>query len=406
MIKRIQPERFLNSKSLRFSIVTYIAIALNGLSGVFLARSIGAAQRGVLAYYANFLLMTSFISASNISNATARTFVKRAVGTTKNPKFKANRILVLGFFMSFISAFMVSEVMINDWELNKFYFMILMVSNGFAAYSSLYDGYWRYSNSIATLTWTRFVGLATPSVLTLGLIAIGRAEIRYLLLGQILVTILNLQNIVRFKKKYPITHFPNSGDILRSALNGFPTYLAEYLVSWIIPFLILRMEGSEVLGWYVVALSYALLADVAYTAIESKNYRSMLTNHIDGTSPEVRVFLKNSLPILLMHLIFMPLVVLIPRIYGSDFKTSSLFAIVILIVRIPLVLARSMTSFLISLSKNFETLLIFVSFLVTFILVMLKTDIQLLTFHWIPAYAIAASVMLLVSFLSVWRLRL
>lgn len=406
MINQLAFKSFLASTTLRFSITTYSAIAINALSGVFLARSIGATERGIFAYYANFLLLTSFMSASNISNATARIFAKGTERTEKNLNFQILKILSLGFLIAFASAFIVSSFMIEDWKLNKYYFALLMVANGFAAYISMYDGYWRFSNSISMLTRTRFVGLAAPSLITLSLLALGIPAIEFLLLGQLVVILLNLYLIFKFKRNHPAIEFPAPINIFKSASKGFPTYLAEYLVSWIIPFLILQIEGSEVLGCYVVALSYALLADVTYTAIEAKNYKSMLVNYSTETKPQIKVFLKNSFPILLMHLIFIPTVLLIPIIYGEDFKKSSLFAFVILIVRIPVVIARSMTSFLISLSKNMETFWIFTSFLLTFTLVMLLSGIQAWSFYWIPAYAIAATIMLLTSIFFLFRLKM
>jgi hypothetical protein len=307
--------------------------------------------------------------------------------------------------MALISAFIVSVLLIHDWELNQHFFVFLMLANGLGAFTSLYDGYWRFSNSIVFLTWTRFVGLAAPSILTLCLIAIGRTEIQFLLLGQLLVTFLNLQIILRFKQTNPASQFPDSNVILKSATRGFPTYLAEYLVTWTVPYLILRVEGSEVLGWYVVALSYALLADVTYGAIEAKNYKRMISNSMDGRIPKFWIFLRNSLPILGMHLFFLPLVVLIPIIYGQDFKNSSLFAIVILVVRVPMVIARAITSYLVSISRNLETFLIFVSFLITYIPVMLLSNFDLFSFHWIFAYSVAGTTMLGCAFLFLAKIK-
>jgi O-antigen/teichoic acid export membrane protein len=391
------------SKTIRFSFFTYLAIAINVLSGVFLARSMGASQRGLLAYYANFLLLSSFVTASNISNATARTLVNFEHKGELHFRQSKSIFFYVGFLMAAATTYVISDLIINDWQVNKNFFIILMLANALGAVTSMYDGYWRFNNSIAFLTATRFIGLAAPSFFTFILISMGNVEIRYLLLGQLVVIILNLLVIFRFVKKHSRPRFPESREILKSAFYGFPTYLAEYLVSWTIPFFILRVEGSEVLGWYVVALSYSLLADVTYSALEAKNYKFMHSySKLEG-SPKLGLFLKNSSPILGMHLFFISFVFFIPIIYGEEFGNSSLFAAAILIIRVPIVISRSITSYLISTSKNVEPLMIFLSFLITFIMVMSFSNVKLFSFYWIFAYAIGSIVMLLSALLFLFK---
>jgi hypothetical protein len=172
----------------------------------------------------------------------------------------------------------------------------------------------------------------------------------------------------------------------------------------VVPFFILRVEGSEVLGWYVVALSFALLADVSFSALEAKYYKLMSSFSKYDDMPQMSLFLKNSLPVLGMHLVLIPFVLLIPYIYGKNFANSSLFAIVILAARVPIVISRSITSFLISVSRNVEPLMIFLSFLISFTTAIALTDFKLFSFHWIFAYAVGAIVMLLIAILFLIKL--
>lgn len=391
------------SKVIRFSFFTYLAIVINVLSGVFLARSMGASQRGLLAYYANFLLLSSFVSASNISNATARTLVDFEHKVELHFRQSKSVFFYVGFLMAAATTCVISGLIINDWEVNKNFFIILMLVNALGAVTSLYDGYWRFNNSISFLTATRFIGLAAPSFFTFILISMDNVEIRYLLLGQLVVIILNLWIIFLFIKRCSRPQFPESRKILKSAFHGFPTYLAEYLVAWIVPFFILRVEGSEVLGWYIVALSYSLLADVTYSALEAKNYKFMSAFSKHKETPKLGLFLKNSSPVLGMHLFFISFAFMIPIIYGEEFGDSSLFAIAILIIRVPIVISRSITSYLISTSKNIEPLIIFLSFLITFTTVMSFSNVKLLSFYWIFAYATGAIVMLLTALLILFK---
>ena len=397
MIPREIVNQAIRSTTIRFSMITYLAIALNVLSGVFLARSLGASQRGVLAYYANFLLLSSFIIASNVSNATARTLVNSACQAKNLPKNNKRIFLYLGLLMAAACAYVIADLVIADWKINKNYFIALILANAFGALTSMYDGYWRFNNSISFLTWSRFLGLAAPSVFTIFLIAVGYVEIQYLLLGQLVVTIMSFGLILFFTKRNPHTQFPESRKILKSAFYGFPTYIAEYLVSWIVPFFILSVEGSEVLGWYVVAMSYSLLADVTYSALEAKNYRFMTTFSKHEGAPKLKVFIRNSSPILGMHLVFIPFVFLIPIIYGEEFANSSLFAIAILVIRVPIVISRSITSYLISTSHNVKPLVIFFSFLMTFSMVIGWSGVKFFDFYWIFAYASGAVVMLSIA---------
>jgi O-antigen/teichoic acid export membrane protein len=395
---------FLKSGTIRFSVFTYLAIAINVISGVLLARSIGPSQRGLLAYYSNFLLLCSFIAAVNVGNATARTLVSKDCEIKEYVRFQKRGFVLLGFFMAAVPTYIISNLVITEWEVNKNFFIVLMLVNAIGAFTSTYDGYWKFYNSIAFITWSRFTGLAAPSIFTIIIISLGKAEIGYLLLGQLIVILLNLGTIFVFHKKHPRTQFPETRDILKSALYGFPTYLAEYLVSWIVPFLILSIEGTEVLGWYVIALSYALLADVSYSALEAKNYKFMSDFSRHGKSPRMGLFLKNSMPLIGMHLVFTPFVFLIPFIYGKDFAYSSLFAIVILVTRVPIVISRSITSFLISTSRNTEPLMIFLSFITTFTILISLSELKLFSFQWIFAYVVAATVMLFTAIMFLFKL--
>ena len=177
--------------------------------------------------------------------------------------------------------------------------------------------------------------------------------------------------------------------------------MAYYFVNWIVPFFILRYEGGEVLGWFTVAMSYALLADVSYTALEAKNYKFMISLSKNENSPEISIFFRKSIPILVMHFAFIPLVFIIPILYGKDFSSSAIFAILILVIRIPLVIARSITSYLISRSKNTQSFLIFMSFLFAYISIMIFSGVKIFGFRWVLAYAIGAITMMLVSFIFV-----
>jgi O-antigen/teichoic acid export membrane protein len=403
MVAREIISNSIKSTTIRFSIITYLAIGLNVVSGVFLARSLGAAERGVLAYYANFLLLSSIVTASNISNATARTLVNNTSPARNLLKSNKRSFLYLGFIMAAICAYLVGVLAISDWRINRNYFIILILANAFAALISAYDGYWRFNNSIRFLTWSRFIGLAAPSLFTITLIATGHAEIKYLLLGQLVVSIMSLGLILLFASRNPQIQLPESKIIFKSALYGFPTYIAEYLSSWIVPFLILSVEGDEVLGWYVVAMSYSLLADVTYSALEAKNYRFMTTFSKYDVPPTLKLFIRNASPILGMHVVFIPLVFLIPIIYGQEFANSSVFAVAILLIRIPIVISRSITSYLISTSQNLKSFIILLSFLITFSTVILWSQVKLFQFYWIFAYACGAVAMLLCGLLFLFE---
>jgi O-antigen/teichoic acid export membrane protein len=395
----------LKSTTVRYSLITYLAISLNLLSGVLLARSIGVSQRGLLAYYANFLLLSSFIAAANIGNATARTLISQHNEKLKYYKLQYRYFILLGFIMAAIPTLIISNHVITKWDVNRNYFGVLMLINSIGAVTSIYDGFWKFNNSIQFITWSRFVGLAGPSLFTIILISTSNAKIEYLLLSQFIVIIFNLFTIAVFQQMKPLKQFPESRKILKSALYGFPTYLAEYLVSWIVPFLILQVDGAEVLGWYVIALSYALLADVSYSALEAKYYRSMSEAFKSNGIPPLKLLVRNSLPVIGLHLFFMPFVFLIPFIYGKDFFQSSIFAIVILTSRIPIAISRTITSYLISISRNTEPFVIFLSFIATYISLMTLTHFKLFKFHWIFAYLVAAMMMLLCAIILQIKLR-
>jgi O-antigen/teichoic acid export membrane protein len=388
-----------SSTTIRYSLVTYSAILLNALSGVALARSLGASERGILAYYLNFLLLSSFLSGLNFSNATARSLPNTVMEKSTNSQKLFTSIIMLGFALSFASALFINEILVKETYISRFYFFLLLFSNGVSALMSYFDGFWRYTNSIAFLSITRFTGLAAPSILTLLILFSGHSTLEKLLLSQIFAAQLNLIIIFIFQKKHTSIVYPTITTVLKSALLGFPTYCLEYIVVWIVPFLIIHIDGATTLGWYSVALSFALLADVAYGAIEAKNYRKLLDLH-NSKSLNIVLFIKNISPIIVMHLIFIPLTFSIPLIFGEDFQKSVLFSFVLVLTRIPIVLARSIISYLISISMNSATLFIYASFLATFIYICLKTNIVWFGFHWIPAYVLSSLTMVLFTVLA------
>lgn len=391
--------KILRSGTIKYSLFTYCAIGINVLSGVALARSFGVEQRGLLAYYTNFLLLTSFVSNFNISNASARVLTENSNVRKEMVGRGVWQILFVGFLISSITAVVTCKYLISNWTINSTLFAILMILNGFGSLYSFYDGFWRYSNSINYLTSTRFLGLAFPSIFTLLLVMLGILKIEYVLFSQSFVIFLNLLTIVIYRKKHKHILFADSQLVLKSAALGYPTYIAEYLVSWIVSFLIHKFDGNQVLGWYTIALSYALLADVSFGAIEARNYQR-LAQRVNDLPPRLMELIRNTFPILLMHLIFIPLAFFIPLIYGNKYRESALFSIAILLIRIPIVISRSINSFLISKSRNLATFLIFCSFLTTMIIFMFFLHMSILSVRWISAYGIASCVMLISSIVS------
>lgn len=382
---------------IRFILATYIAIILNILSGIILARTIGPEQRGILTYYLNFLLLSSFLSAFNMNNATASTLAKNQLNLKPIKKGDLSLLLAIGFIISFASSLFYFFVSRNSNQINENYFLILMLLNSFSSLIALYEGIWKFNNSIHFLTISRFTGLAIPSLLTIFLVLINKVEIKYLLLGHFFATSTNLFTVYMYYRRTCNVRIPHIGDIVKIGFFGFPSYLIEYLVTWIIPFLILHQDGARTLGWFAVAMSFANLADVSYNALEAKNYRFITSFLKKENQPSLIVLARLAFPIFIMHCIFIPLAFLIPLIYGDSFNNSKNFAIIILLIRFPIILARGINSYLIIHMRNFKSFLIYFAFVLVFFFFMTFGHLYLFTFRWIVAYALAALSMLFCS---------
>jgi len=184
---------------------------------------------------------------------------------------------------------------------------------------------------------------------------------------------------------------------------GFPAYLCEYLVTWIVPFLILHEEGSEILGWFVIATSFSNLADILYSALEAKNYRFMISYAKMGGIPPTLIFLRKSFPILIMHILFIPFAFFMPLIYGANFKNSAFYAVAILLIRLPIIPSRAISSYFVSTSKSFKSFIVYISFLVVFISFMCFSDFQIFSLKWIAAFASAAFSMFFCSLYLLYK---
>jgi O-antigen/teichoic acid export membrane protein len=383
----------------KYLFYSYLGKGISIISGVFLARKLGVVDRGMLTYYANFILLACFVTATNISSGTARIMNSDSRGKNISGRNEFSRFLAYGLSFSFLITVIIGIVLSETKSINRTFFLFLIFTSGLSAFNSYFDGIWKYQNNISLLTLTRFLGIAAPAVFALSLIITDKAQITYLLLSQTIVLLLNILVIIRFLSKRNTVGYPKFLNVIKSSIFGFPTYLAEYLCGWIIPFMILYSDGQIALGNFAIASSYAALADVVFGAIEAKNYKPMVDFYLRYRSTPKKILLSSVSPLIILHLIFIPMTFVIPLVYGSQFQFATIFSICFLLMRIPIVIARTIAYYLVSIGNNHSPIYIYLSFLLAFIITTLLSNLTLIGFHWIFSYLFSAGIMLLTSIL-------
>lgn len=381
----------------KYLFYSYLGIGISMISGVLLARKLGVIDRGMLTYYANFILLAGFVTATNISSGTARIMNSDSKWEKVYGRKKLSIFIFYGLSFSFVIAVITSQVLNETTGINRTFFLLLIFTSGFSAFNSYFDGIWKYQNNITFLTLTRFLGIASPALFALGLIFFDKAQIKYLLLSQVIVLLLNILVITRFLSKSNTFGFPLFKSVIKSSILGFPTYLIEYLCGWIIPFVILHYDGQIALGNFAIASSFLVLADAIYGAIEAKNYKPMVDFHSQYRLTPKRILLKSVMPLIILHLIFVPIAFIIPIVYGSQFEFATIFSISLLLMRIPFLIARTIAHYLVSIGNNLAPFCIYLSYILTFLTVTLSVNLKLLGFYWILTYFFSAVMMLLTS---------
>jgi O-antigen/teichoic acid export membrane protein len=389
---------------IRFTLITYLGIMISVISGVLLARYLGANARGTLAYYTSFILLACFVSSFNFSSGTARVMNQVPENQDKNEYLILIKVFCIGFLLSTAFACIVIFSGIIESENLKVSIFFFLIATGMAAISSYFEGIWTYQGKLIFITAARFLGLFVPAIFAIVLVLVDKATIEVLLLAQLLVLVANILLIYFYINYGSHTNSPDFNVAIMSAVRGMPAYLIEYLSFWFITYSIMHLDGATALGNYVIASSLASAADSIFGASRVKYYRSLIDQNIKNFQRLLVVLFRGTIPSLVLHLAFIPLALLIPMIYGSEFYSARKIAVFLLLSRIISICARTIVLFLVSIKKDGYSSVVYLSFLIPFLALSHFSEKKILGYYWTYAYLYASIVMLLTSLILLYSL--
>ena len=389
---------------IQFTVFTYFGIAVSVVSGVLTARYLGASARGTLAYYSNYILLVCYVSSFNLSSGTARVLSQINNNSTKNNGTTIVKIFILGFLLSTTLASIIVLSGKIDSNNMKIYLFFILSGTGMAAISSYFEGIWTYMGNLKLIAAARFIGLFIPAAFAIVLVLINKATIGNLLLSQLLVLVANMTIIYNFIKNTKQLKLPDIQVILRSAIRGMPAYLIEYLSFWIVTFTIMQIDGATALGYYAIASSLTSAADSIYGASRVKFYKLLLNQNIRNFQSLSVILTRSTAPSILLHLIFIPLSFLIPIIYGDNFYPAQKIAIFLLISRTLTISARTIVLYLISIKQDILSILVYLSFLISFLIISHFSETKIFGYHWTFCYLCASLIMLVSSLVFLYFL--
>lgn len=398
-------EIYLSLKNeIRFTLITYLGIMISVISGVLLARYLGANARGTLAYYTSFILLACFVSSFNFSSGTARVMNQIPENQDKNERVILIKVLCIGFLLSTMFACIVTFSGIIERENLKISIFFFLIATGMAAISSYFEGIWTYQGKLMFITAARFLGLFVPAIFAIVLILMDKATIEVLLLAQLLVLAANILLIYFYTNYGSHTKSPDFNVSVKSAIRGMPAYLIEYLSFWFITYSIMHLDGATALGNYVIASSLASAADSIFGASRVKYYKSLIDQNIKHFQKLLVVLFRSTIPSLFLHLAFIPFALLIPMIYGPDFYSARKIAVFLLLSRIISICARTIALFLISIKKDGYSTFVYLSFLIPFLTLSHFNEKKVMGYYWTYAYLYASIIMFLSSLILLYSL--
>ena len=387
---------------IRFTLITYLGIMISVISGVLLARYLGANARGTLAYYTSFILLACFVSSFNFSSGTARVMNQVTENQYKNERLIHIKVFCIGFLLSSAFACIVIFSGIIESKSLKVSIFFFLIATGSAAISSYFEGIWTYQGQLIFITAARFLGLFVPAIFAIVLVLIDKATIEVLLLAQLLVLVANMILIYFYIKYGSHTNSPDFNVAIKSAIRGMPAYLIEYLSFWFITYSIMHLDGATALGNYVIASSLASAADTIFGASRVKYYRSLIDQKIENFQRLLVMLFRGAIPSLILHLAFIPITLLIPVIYGSEFYSAIKIAMFLLLSRTISICARTIVEYLTSIKKDGYSSVVHLSFLIPFLILTHFSEKKILGYYWTSAYLCASIVMLLTSLILLY----
>ena len=314
-----------------YMLANYSAYSLNFLSGLILARTLGVDQRGTLAFITTFYLITLLLVPLNSRNGSSFASIKNSNGPSTATHFPFRKMFFRVFIVS-ITCTAIFDLMLMH-RIEAIYLMFFSISNlacGLTFYIYFVEGIYRVKNNILDLAVLRFLGLAVPSIYVFLLFAIGKVEVKLVLLSQFLAVI---SCTIFLKSRGTLKISFGYEEYSRQVRKTFLGYALEYLANIVILLSITFTSNTKTIGYFAIAMSFALISETFYPVVESRMLNKIKNLIANGDSPNLNPLVTAIKEMVLSQLIFIPLAFAIPAIYGNMYGQSVYFAVVLIFTK-------------------------------------------------------------------------
>jgi len=309
----------------------YSAYSLNFLSGLILARTLGLEQRGTLAFISSFFLITLLLAPLNSRNGSSFASIKNSNTVSGATHFPIKRLSLWVFIITIGCTFLFNLFLFGKIDNN--YLIFFSISNltcGLTFYIYFAEGIYRVKDKILDLAVLRFLGLGVPSFYIFLLFALEKVEVKLILLSQFLAVVSCFVFVIL---RRPLDINFNYDEYSKVVHKTFPGHVLEYLANVIIYLSIAFTSSNITIGYFAIAMSFAMVADTFFPVVESRMLNNMNTSKTNGNKLTTIPLINAIKEMIISQISFIPLALLIPIIYGNEYIESVNFAIVLILAK-------------------------------------------------------------------------
>lgn len=389
-------KKIFDSNDISYLIYNYLGVALNLVSGIILARSIGADSRGALAYCMVFIAMANYASSLNLSNGMSLSIrhLSNNYFNDRQDRSTKRKIILAAFGTGIIVTCIVGfssyeSVTINSGVSGKWYLFALLPSS-FTAFNSIVEGIMRVNGDTQYFRVTRLLGLATPSIFIFFVVYFDKTQISLLIFSNAVAMLcVTSFALVKYAKAGHLSRIELL-QIYKYAARSFPFNFLDFMAPWAIYLVVLHTDGKAALGNFAIAMSFYSLSDSIFANLESKSHTFLGKENREFLEEQKFIFRVNLRKMIILKSIFIPFAFMISIIYGSQYRNASYYAVILLIIGFPLSYIRYINTISVSRNLVISPAIGQLIYLVTLILIAFSLPRIGYNFGWVLPAGLAA----------------
>jgi len=309
----------------------YAAYVLNFFSGLILARNLGPEGRGKFAFLSSLFLVTLLLAPINSRNGSSLASMKEESWSMDDGEFPFRKIHIWVISITLTCTLAFLFALYGEFQIETLvFFSVSNLACGLAFYIYFAEGILRVQERLFELAMLRFLGLAIPSLYIFILFFLGTLNLELVLLSQFLAVtacFLYLKYHALIEPKFRYITYSNQ------VKKTFLGYSLEYIANILILLSVSFTEDAQSIGHFAVAMSVILISETFFPLIESRMlnriHQSSSINNLMSLGP----LMKAMKELAVSQIVFVPMVFLIPSIYGIAYSESVNFALALILAR-------------------------------------------------------------------------